>query len=444
MSALNPPYTDRRALPISFYPLLSAEDDVDSDAIDRLADTLRQSDPPDRSTLLYIHVPFCESICRFCGFYRRLTTDFLPLTRSELLDRFSTALAREIELWRTIIDPRVHSIDSVYIGGGTPSLLSGANIGAIIGTLRRQFDLREDCEITFEGEVRSIGDPEKLIVLRDLGVTRISFGIQSFHESVRKLNGLQPTLDQIRRCADFVRNTGFQVNVDLMYGLPSQDFEIFMNDLSIAVHELRVSHIDLYDTILYPNIDLFTRRDVFSGMLPPEEEGVRMLMRAIEFFRSEGFIQLTADDFVRPGAEYRMKDLIYGSRSGHSQVLAMGPTAVGYLGYTSYRNEVLENYLPSDWRRPTIQRFRTCDDHERSNRPLIFYPKRLMLNVPDHCIDLSPEGEAILEHQISRGLAQRQPDGIVLTTDLGKLWVDSMSAEFLSPSEKRRIFKLVQ
>ncbi len=444
MSALNPPYTDRRALPISFYPLLSAEDDVDSAAIDRFTDSLKQSEPPDRSTLLYIHVPFCESICRFCGFYRRLTTDFAPLSRAELLDRFTSALTREIACWRTVIDPGVHAIESIYIGGGTPSLLSCANIEAMIGTLRRQFDLRADCEITFEGEVRSIGDPEKLSVLRDLGVTRVSFGVQTFHESVRKLNGLQPTLDQIRRCADRVRNAGFQVNVDLMYGLPSQDFEIFMNDLSIAVHELRVSHIDLYDTILYPNIDLFTRREVFSGMLPPEEEGVRMLMRAIEFFRSEGFVQLTADDFVRPGAEYRMKDLIYGSRSGHSQVLAMGPAAVGYLGYTSYRNEVLEHYLPSDWQRPTIQRLRTSDDHEKANRALIFYPKRLMLNVPDHCIEPSPEGKAILERQIACGLAQRQPDGIVRATELGKLWVDSMSAEFLSPSEKRRIFKLVQ
>lgn len=444
MSDIIHPYSDRRALPISFYPLLSAEDDVDSSGIQQFVQSLRQTPPPDPHTLLYIHVPFCESICRFCGFYRRLPSDFLPMSRTNVLDQFTDCLIHEMQAWRQVVDPSVFNINSVYIGGGTPSLLSCSNIDAIIGSLREHFLLKPDCEITFEGEVRSIGDAEKLKRLRDLGVTRVSFGVQSFHETVRKLNGLQPTVKQIRECAELVRNTGFQVNLDLMYGLPAQDFEIFMNDLSIAVNEIGVSHIDLYDTILYPNNDLFVRRDVYNELMPSESDAVMMMRRAVEYLRSEGFIQLTADDFIRPGSEYKMKDLIYGSNSGHSQVLAMGPTAVGYLGHTSYRNEIIENYVQSDWKIPSIQRLRTCDDYEKSNRALIFYPKRLFLNQPDLCYAVTSEARAILDQHIHNLLAFLRQDNVIELTETGKLWVDSMSSEFLSSAEKRRIFKLVQ
>ena len=108
--------------------------------------------------------------------------------------------------------------------------------------------------------MRSLKDKERLAVLREFGCTRVSFGVQTFNKRSRAFSGLKPRIADIRECIDNTREFGYDVNLDLMYGLPGQTPDVWMRDLRIAVEDVGAANIDIYDTVLYPHTILFQKR----------------------------------------------------------------------------------------------------------------------------------------------------------------------------------------
>jgi hypothetical protein len=204
-------------------------------------------------------MPFCESICGFCGFYRKPVAGFAA-DLDAVFDRFTGNLVREIRMWSECSLVRKMKVGAVYVGGGTPSTLPVANIDRILRAIRASLPVPRDVEFTFEGEVRSLNDRTKLALLREHGVS---------------LQNLEA-------------------------------------DLQSAVDRLRCSHIDLYDTILYPNTEFFARRHYFAGLVPSDPERLEMVRFAAAYLRSRNYTQITSDDYVLPGAGYGMKFLNFG------------------------------------------------------------------------------------------------------------------------------------
>jgi oxygen-independent coproporphyrinogen-3 oxidase len=432
------PYPQREAVPLYFYPFLSPLScGIGPDEVNDFFSQL----PGDRvfkgRTLLYIHIPFCRNICYFCGFYRD------PIGESAaLLKRYVDILKREIAVYAGQPYARNREITAIYFGGGTPSLLGPELIEELLVNIRGHFPVKPGTELSFEGEVRTLKDKKRLKVLRKLGCTRVSFGVQTFNVDSRKLSGLTPTLEDIEACIKNLREFGYDINLDLMYGLPGQSFAVWKQDIEKAL-QLGSANIDIYDTVLYPHTILFKRRAQLKEELPGQHERIKMLDYAIDQLSAAGYIQETVEDFARPGKAYFMKKLVYGGGDGKSEIISLGAAAVGLINGFSYRNLPPGDYI--EWsqneKKVPVQLLYRMNREDFYKRALVFFPKVLGLDKEDVDGNWLERQRATIEGMKAKGLIWENAARIELTRK-GLLWTDNMAMDFLQSREQRKIWKI--
>ncbi|WP_375686374.1 radical SAM protein [Bartonella sp. AC331YNZD] len=179
--------------------------------------------PQARTISLYLHIPFCETICSFCPFQKG------AYKHVKQIESYMSALTTEIRNKGNFIRSLKGPIRSIYIGGGTPSLLSADNIRHIGKVLHAEFELSSLTELTLESEPKSV-TRDKLYAAREIGVNRISFGIQSFIERFRSLFNLTSTREQINNTVAWSQEIIGHVGLDLLYGMHSQQAEELLYD----------------------------------------------------------------------------------------------------------------------------------------------------------------------------------------------------------------------
>jgi oxygen-independent coproporphyrinogen-3 oxidase len=243
---------------------------------------------------LYIHVPFCSSICNYCNFNRGLFD-------AGLKTRYVEALLTEIG---RLSRYRGLAADTIYFGGGTPSLLEADEIARIVGACRTSFSVSVDAEVTLEVNPETAG-LDHLRACRAAGVNRISFGVQSFRdEELRRLSRLHGAK---RACAAFeeARSAGFDnVSLDLMMWLPEQRVDQWLESVDRAI-ELGPDHLSLYLLELYPNAPLKDEMARSAWSQAPDEDAAAMYSGALERFESSGLYQYELSNVARPGRESR-------------------------------------------------------------------------------------------------------------------------------------------
>jgi oxygen-independent coproporphyrinogen-3 oxidase len=255
---------------------------------------------------LYLHIPFCSSICNYCNFNRGLYDEALKT-------RYVRALRQEIAA--APVDLRA---DTIFFGGGTPSLLEPEEIAAIIQDLRDRFDdpqppaLREagrkpgrvEWEITLETNPETI-DRARLERFREAGVNRISFGVQSFQDDELKRLGRIHSADRARAAVREARAAGFDnVSLDLMMWLPGQSVAAWLGNVD-ALIEAAPDHASLYLLELYPNAPLKEEMARGGWSLAPDEDAAEMYVRAMERLERAGFEQYEISNVARPGKASR-------------------------------------------------------------------------------------------------------------------------------------------
>src|SRR5215475_11670059 len=224
---------------------------------------------------IYIHIPFCRSRCSYCDFAT-------GMYESALAERYVRAVISEIDNWREINNPR--RIDTIYFGGGTPSLLSPAQIELILKAVRSRFEVEDDPEITLEinpgdGGITSAPKESILRRLRELGVNRASFGAQTFDD--RELKQLGRTHDSADIILTFqqLRDAGFEnINFDLIAGLPGQTLKGWQRNLDEAL-KLLPEHLSLYLLDVHEGTPLADQ--INRGMRPRPDDDVAAEMYAI-------------------------------------------------------------------------------------------------------------------------------------------------------------------
>ena len=186
---------------------------------------------------LYLHVPFCKSRCAYCAFYSQ--------TNTRQQETFVAALCRELELRREELAPSI-PIETVYFGGGTPSLLSLSQLEKIVDTIRRVYFPVPDAEWTLEGNPDDI-TPEYAHALRLLGFNRVSLGVQSFCDEELRFLGRRHTARQVYSAIEALRTANFSnISIDLIYSLPGQSHQLWQQNLSSAL-TLEIPHISAYN-----------------------------------------------------------------------------------------------------------------------------------------------------------------------------------------------------
>jgi len=241
---------------------------------------------------LYVHIPFCSAICNYCNFNRGLFD-------AALKDQYVQALLREIASQgdRSVAD-------TIYFGGGTPSLLEPSEIAAIIEACRGAFDVTADAEITMEANPETV-TPERLAGFRDAGVTRLSYGVQSFRdEELQRLSRLHSA----SRAGDafaMARAAGFDnISLDLMMWLPQQAIAHWLESVE-ALIALGPDHASLYILELYPNAPLREAMARSKWSLAPDDDAAEMYLEAMRRLDAAGYEQYEISNVARPGRESR-------------------------------------------------------------------------------------------------------------------------------------------
>ncbi len=275
---------------------------------------------------LYIHIPFCKSKCIYCDFY--------SLPRAEdRMDRYVSALCRQLAeiAQRTT----AHTVDSVYLGGGTPSYLGEKRLRHILKTVKKHYHLSRDAEITLEANPDSAGDWRALRSLRRAGMNRLSLGVQSADDGLLRTLGRPHTFAQAEEAAAAARRARIRnLSLDLIYGLPGQDLSGWKDTLERAA-ALEPEHLSCYGLKVEEGTPLWDMQEKMD--LPDDDAQADMYLWTVERLRALGYEQYEISNFARPGraSRHNMKYWTLCEYAG------FGPGAHSDLGDVRYA------YLPS-------------------------------------------------------------------------------------------------
>jgi oxygen-independent coproporphyrinogen III oxidase len=286
---------------------------------------------------VYVHVPFCESVCYYCACNKVVTRDHGKA--SPYLD----ALRREIRLHTGVLG-ECTPVSQLHFGGGTPTFLSDAELEQLMAALRAHFALQAGGEYSIEVDPRTV-DRQRLARLAALGFNRISFGVQDFDPAVqRAVHRIQP-YEQVRDLMHAARDIGFEsVNVDLIYGLPLQSAASFQRTVNQVV-ELRPDRIAVYGYAHLP-ARFKPQRRIDPAQMPTGGERIGMLAHAIEGFIGHGYVYIGMDHFALPNdalAVAKRQGRLHRNFQGYStqsdcDLIGLGVSAIGKVGATFSQN----------------------------------------------------------------------------------------------------------
>lgn len=295
---------------------------------------------------LYIHIPFCIKKCSYCDF---LSFPATPQVREQYVNQ----LTKELEVRSASF--RNFSVDTVFLGGGTPSVLEERQIAQIMEALQTNFSIEKEAEITMEMNPGTV-DSNKLSVYRNVGINRVSFGVQSLQEKELQLLGRIHTVQQFYENYDAARKTGFEnINIDLMSALPNQTLEDVRKNIEAAV-KLAPEHISCYGliieegTLFYQMYEEQEKRrqageERLSDTLPTEELEREMYQWISEFLEKHGYVHYEISNYAKPGRECK-HNLKYWERK---EYLGVGLGAASFVGETRFSNiKNMETYLKAN------------------------------------------------------------------------------------------------
>ncbi len=293
---------------------------------------------------LYIHIPFCESVCYYCACNKVITR------HHERAAEYLDVLAQEVALNVAVLG-RGQVVSQLHLGGGTPTFLSDAELSGLMAMLRESFKLAAGAEVSIEVDPRT-ASPERLKHLADLGFNRLSFGVQDFDVDVQKaVHRVQP-FESVRCLMVAAREIGFEsINADLIYGLPKQTPESFQRTVA-QVAELRPDRIALYAYAHLPQ-RFKPQRRIIIEQLPQPDHRVQMLGGAIAGFISHGYTYIGMDHFALPEdslAVAKRQGRLHRNFQGYStqpdcDLLGLGVSSIGRMGATHSQNaKTLDEY----------------------------------------------------------------------------------------------------
>ena len=294
---------------------------------------------------LYVHIPFCESLCYYCACNKIITK------HKERAAEYLRYLRKEVELHTRHLG-RGQAVSQLHLGGGTPTFMSDEELRQLMDLLREHFKFVPGGEYSVEVDPRTV-DEQRLAVLAELGFNRLSFGVQDFDPAVQKaVHRIQPA-EQVFALVEASRRLGFEsVNVDLIYGLPLQTPESFDRTLA-QVNRLRPDRIALYAYAHLPE-RFKPQRRIHAEDLPAGAAKVAMLSRSLDALTEAGYVYIGMDHFALPIdalAVAKRQGRLHRNFQGYStqadcDLIALGVSSIGRIGSTYSQNaKTMEAYV---------------------------------------------------------------------------------------------------
>lgn len=271
---------------------------------------------------LYIHIPFCATKCYYCAFN---TYSF----HKEQAKAYLIALQMEMELYAPITAP----LQTIFIGGGTPSILSSNSLKQLFTDIHAHFHLSSDIEITVECNPGTV-DAEKLSVMKDAGVNRLSFGLQAMRDETLSQLGRIHTVEEFLHSYNLARECGFDnINIDLIFALPEQTMKQWQHTLCETI-SLEPEHISAYNLVMEESTPFFEWWKSGELALPSEDTEADMFQWTIETLTSHGYNHYEICNYARANREVK-HNLVYWN---NQEYIGLGVGACGYVDGVRYTN----------------------------------------------------------------------------------------------------------
>lgn len=282
---------------------------------------------------LYIHIPFCKTRCVYCGFYSS--------TCSSLQDDYVDALCRELVLRKDYI--RGENVETIYLGGGTPSQLSIPELNRIFDCIYKNYTVKDGSEITLEGNPDDM-NPGYVTALRSLPVNRISMGVQTFDDDKLKFLRRRHSSKEALEAVDNCREAGFSnISIDLIYGLPEEDDRIWEKDMETAI-KLNVPHLSAYCLMFEEGTPLFRLLQAGKVKEESDEQNLRYYTRLMDRLKEAGYEHYEISNFCLPGFRSRHNSSYWSGK----MYLGCGASAHSYDGVSRQWNVAsLTEYIAS-------------------------------------------------------------------------------------------------
>lgn len=386
---------------------------------------------------LYVHVPYCESLCYYCGCHKVVTK------ASDRTDAYLQALIAEIGLQGQWANTE-RAVTQIHFGGGTPTFYSPAQLAQVLSAIHTAFTLNKpECSIEIDPRTTSIDDIGQLV---DLGFNRMSFGIQDFDEQVQTAINRVQCATHTAQLIDKARDCGVQsISVDLVYGLPHQTPERFKQTLD-WVNEVKPNRVALYSYAHMPAL-IKAQKLIASSTLPSAKTKLSLFHDAADYMIDKGYVHIGMDHFALPNdslAQALATDSLQRNFMGYStqancDMLAIGASAIGKLGDAFVQNyKTVSTYIAAiEKAEPAIERgyIRTNDDKIRAQiinqvmcKQTVDIGKieeQFKINF-DEYFYTAQQQLAALEEQ---GLIKRLP-GTLQITDVGRVLVRNIAMAF--------------
>lgn len=282
--------------------------------------------------LLYIHVPFCRSKCRYCGFYSEALHKDPTVEGTLRLRGYTDALMMELATWGDRLGRR--EVETIFFGGGTPSILPTKTMGMIMDRIRRTFKVASEAEITMEANPESFNNKIEAKELRRMGFNRLSLGVQSMNDGHLEMLGRAHRGMEAQAAYNLARDAGFaNVNLDLMWGLPGQKVSQWLQ-LVKAVRDMQPEHVSAYGLTLESGTPIADDVEMGITNMPEERDQALMYLEGSGLMEEKGLIQYEISNYARMG--YQCKHNM-GYWQGE-EYLGLGPSATSTLDGLRWTN----------------------------------------------------------------------------------------------------------
>jgi oxygen-independent coproporphyrinogen-3 oxidase len=375
----------------------------------------------------YVQIPFCEQLCDFCLFLK------FPSGRGE--EAYLAALKKEIDFYARFPYVQNSLIGALYIGGGTPTALSPEHLCELIDHLKTKLPFSEDAEIEMEAHPLTV-DREKLESLRKNGVTRISFGVQSFNNDMLRLLGAPHQANDACRAIELAQEAGFsKVGLDLLFGKPGETAANLIADIEAAM-KLKPASISCYRLRVVPHTSIAKRAAKLR--LIDRHEMYEHWKAAVESLTSGGYLQYGATDFARPGGE---SEYYFGfCRAPQRETLSFGVGCLSYLkGHVYVNIHNLSDYIETvNSDRLPVLMGKQLTAAEAISRYIVLGVRAMQVSKSRFkklfgfsMDDMYPDQLQLLTKQ---GLIVNGDEMLQLTTPLGTFYINNVCKYFFTPN----------
>lgn len=423
------------------YPqLCMIQDSIDHSLFQRYISN--ENELIDNQVSIYIHIPFCKSICAFCNYYKVVYGKYTE----EQIEEFVNAIVTEIQFYASVLPDKKKKISGVQFGGGTPTLLPAKYLQQIIKTIETEFDMSE-CEMySMEGTMSSLMENnfERISQLAEVGINRLSFGVQSFSKLQRQKNGLVGDIDKFDRLCEVLRENGINdYNIDLMYNYPNQTPDEVIQDIERAFSN-QVTNIDLYSLNVYPETTLYQRyksRGLWEDYVNPEKENQYIdIYRYISANKDIHPIMANVISKKRKSPQSTLAIQLGNNKDNGGTTIGIGPSSRGNIDRFMYKNTLdMDEYIALVKEKGYSAIKGNLNSYEEiENRTLVMFPNFGYIK-KENAAGIYRHREAIDKLIENNILIETEEELFIEPENL--YWNGNIAAMFYSKSQKNKMIK---